>query len=94
MILKGAFKVPAPSEKHPELRVDPLAIILEEFEKHYGSNILIYAWSSHEQEAINHMIADTELLCVTFHGGKHRDLAGSVAVLFTESLLMWTSLCI
>ena len=32
------------------------------------------------------------LLCITSPGGKHRGLAGSVAVLIAESLLMLTSL--
>ena len=34
------------------------------------------------------------LSCITSPGGKHRGLAGSVAVLIAESLLMLTSLYI
>ena len=60
-ILEETFAVLAPSEKHPQLRVSSLVIILDEIDKHYGPNVPIYAWSSHEQEVINQMLVDTEL---------------------------------
>ena len=60
-ILEDVFNGLVPSDRHPQLRVNTLAAILREIDKNHGPNIPIYAWSSHEQEVINRLLADTDL---------------------------------
>lgn len=60
-ILEAVFNELVPSDRHPQLRVNTLAAILRDIDKHHGPNIPIYAWSSHEQEVINQLLADTDL---------------------------------
>jgi len=59
-VLEDVFTILVPSERHPQLRVNSLANVLGEIDDQYGPDIPIYAWSSHEQDVINHMLVDTE----------------------------------
>jgi hypothetical protein len=60
-ILEDVFTVLAPSEKHPQLKVNSLANILRDIDRRHGVSTAIYAWSSREQTAIDELLTDTEL---------------------------------
>jgi len=61
IILEDVFEILAPSERHPQLRVDSLANVLSHVDNHYGPDVPIYAWSSHEQATIDDILVDTEV---------------------------------
>jgi hypothetical protein len=60
-ILEGIFSSLAPSERHPQLRVESLTNVLEDIDSRFGENVTIYAWSSREQTAIDEMLSTTAL---------------------------------
>ena len=60
-ILEDIFAVLSPSEKHPQLLVDSLENILKDLDTRHGVNAIVYAWSSHEQTAIDELLSDAEL---------------------------------
>lgn len=60
-ILEDLFEVLAPSERHPQLRVNSLSSVLEDIDLRYGQNSVIYAWSSREQTVIDELLEGTAL---------------------------------
>lgn len=60
-ILEDTFAVLAPSEQHRQLRASSLEAILRDIDIRYGQNAVIYAWSSHEQSAINELVEGSAL---------------------------------
>ena len=60
-ILEDVFSVLAPSEQHQQLRIASLEEVLQDLDRRFSHNAVIYAWSSREQTAIDELLEGTEL---------------------------------